>query len=199
MRPRLGDVTVELQTRRRPPRGRGGPGAARPGAHEPAGERRAAFAARRHGADPRRAQRATRYGCASPTRARASRRRSVRRCSRPSTVGARARSPPGSGLGLAIARAIVTAHGGRIWIEETTGGGTAMVFDVPIEETVRCEGAGGRRRAADPARPPDEPRGARLRGRDGRDGRGRGRRLGRASSPTWCCSTSGCRTWTAPR
>lgn len=42
----------------------------------------------------------------------------------------------GSGLGLAIARAIVTAHGGRIWIEETTGGGTAVVFDVPLEETV---------------------------------------------------------------
>ena len=40
---------------------------------------------------------------------------------------------PGSGLGLAIARAIVTAHGGRIWVEETTGGGTAVVFDLPIE------------------------------------------------------------------
>jgi two-component system, OmpR family, sensor histidine kinase KdpD len=42
----------------------------------------------------------------------------------------------GSGLGLAIARAIVTAHGGRIRIEETTGGGTAVVVDVPLEETV---------------------------------------------------------------
>ena len=42
----------------------------------------------------------------------------------------------GSGLGLAIARAVVTAHGGRIRIEETTGGGTAMVVDVPLEETV---------------------------------------------------------------
>src|SRR5256885_2099415 len=41
----------------------------------------------------------------------------------------------GSGLGLAIARAIVTAHGGGIRIEETTGGGTAMVVDVPLEET----------------------------------------------------------------
>src|SRR4029077_13652223 len=43
---------------------------------------------------------------------------------------------PGSGLGLSIARAIVTAHGGRIWGEETMGGGTAMVLDMPIEETV---------------------------------------------------------------
>jgi len=41
---------------------------------------------------------------------------------------------PGSGLGLAIARAIVTAHGGRIWVEETTGGGSALVFDLPTEE-----------------------------------------------------------------
>ena len=42
----------------------------------------------------------------------------------------------GSGLGLAIAKAIVTAHGGRIWVEETIGGGTAVVFDVPLEESV---------------------------------------------------------------
>lgn len=42
----------------------------------------------------------------------------------------------GSGLGLAIAKAIATAHGGRIWVEETTGGGTAMVLEVPLDETV---------------------------------------------------------------
>ena len=45
---------------------------------------------------------------------------------------------PGSGLGLAIVRAIVTAHGGTIWVEETTGGGTAVVFDLPIEEGVEA-------------------------------------------------------------
>jgi two-component system sensor histidine kinase KdpD len=50
--------------------------------------------------------------------------------------GKEAPESAGSGLGLAIAKAIVTAHGGRIWIEETTGGGTAVVFDVPLEETV---------------------------------------------------------------
>jgi two-component system, OmpR family, sensor histidine kinase KdpD len=37
----------------------------------------------------------------------------------------------GSGLGLAIARAIVAAHGGRIWIEGTPTGGAAVVFELP--------------------------------------------------------------------
>ena len=41
---------------------------------------------------------------------------------------------PGSGLGLSIARAVVVAHGGRIWVEESVGGGTALVLDLPIEE-----------------------------------------------------------------
>jgi two-component system sensor histidine kinase KdpD len=41
---------------------------------------------------------------------------------------------PGSGLGLSIAQAIVTAHGGRIWIEDGDGGGSALVFELPIEE-----------------------------------------------------------------
>jgi two-component system, OmpR family, sensor histidine kinase KdpD len=40
---------------------------------------------------------------------------------------------PGSGLGLAIAQAIVTAHGGRIWVEGTPGG-SALVFELPVEE-----------------------------------------------------------------
>jgi two-component system sensor histidine kinase KdpD len=50
--------------------------------------------------------------------------------------GKEAPESAGSGLGLAIAKAIVVAHGGRIWIEETTGGGTAVAFEVPLEETV---------------------------------------------------------------
>lgn len=40
----------------------------------------------------------------------------------------------GSGLGLAISRAIVESHGGRIWAEETPGGGATMVFEIPITE-----------------------------------------------------------------
>jgi two-component system sensor histidine kinase KdpD len=38
----------------------------------------------------------------------------------------------GTGLGLAIARAIVEAHGGRIWVEDTSSGrGVAIVFELP--------------------------------------------------------------------
>lgn len=40
---------------------------------------------------------------------------------------------PGSGLGLAIAQAIVAAHGGRIWIEGAPGGGTVVVFELPVK------------------------------------------------------------------
>jgi two-component system sensor histidine kinase VicK len=38
---------------------------------------------------------------------------------------------PGSGLGLPIARAIVEAHGGRIWIESREGQGTTVSFSLP--------------------------------------------------------------------
>jgi two-component system sensor histidine kinase KdpD len=41
---------------------------------------------------------------------------------------------PGSGLGLAIAQAIVTAHGGRIWVDQATEGGSALIFELPVEE-----------------------------------------------------------------
>jgi signal transduction histidine kinase len=40
----------------------------------------------------------------------------------------------GSGLGLAIARAIVLAHGGRIRIEGTPGGGAAVVLELPLAD-----------------------------------------------------------------
>ncbi|HEX2031616.1 MAG TPA: ATP-binding protein [Actinomycetota bacterium] len=38
----------------------------------------------------------------------------------------------GTGLGLSIARAIVESHGGRIWIRDTPGGGTTVVFRLPL-------------------------------------------------------------------
>jgi signal transduction histidine kinase len=42
-----------------------------------------------------------------------------------------ARSSDGTGLGLAISRAIVEAHGGRIWLEPATPRGTRVRFTLP--------------------------------------------------------------------
>ncbi len=38
----------------------------------------------------------------------------------------------GVGLGLTICRGIVTAHGGRIWVESNPGGGAAFHFTLPL-------------------------------------------------------------------
>jgi two-component system, OmpR family, sensor histidine kinase KdpD len=45
----------------------------------------------------------------------------------------------GSGLGLAIARAIVLAHGGRIWIEGSPSGGASVVFELPVGDAAPVE------------------------------------------------------------
>jgi K+-sensing histidine kinase KdpD len=42
---------------------------------------------------------------------------------------------PGTGLGLPVSRAIVEAHGGRIWAESTVGEGTTLCFSIPLEGT----------------------------------------------------------------
>jgi two-component system sensor histidine kinase KdpD len=42
-------------------------------------------------------------------------------------------APGGAGLGLAICRGIVTAHGGRIWVEPRAGGGAKFRFSLPID------------------------------------------------------------------
>ncbi len=43
-----------------------------------------------------------------------------------------AKGSRGAGLGLAICRAILNAHGGRIWAENREGGGAAFSFSLPL-------------------------------------------------------------------
>jgi signal transduction histidine kinase len=50
---------------------------------------------------------------------------------------ARSRAGGGSGLGLAIARALVQAHGGRLWLESQEGQGTVASFTLPVLEPLR--------------------------------------------------------------
>jgi signal transduction histidine kinase len=42
-----------------------------------------------------------------------------------------ARRIPGMGLGLYLCRELIEAHGGRIWIESPSGGGTSVAFSLP--------------------------------------------------------------------
>jgi len=43
----------------------------------------------------------------------------------------RGKQGAGPGLGLSICRAIVERHGGRVWAESRSGGGTAFLFTLP--------------------------------------------------------------------
>jgi two-component system, OmpR family, sensor histidine kinase KdpD len=42
----------------------------------------------------------------------------------------------GSGLGLAIAKAIVEAHGGRVWAEQRARGGAIVRVSLPLERKI---------------------------------------------------------------
>jgi two-component system, LuxR family, sensor kinase FixL len=43
--------------------------------------------------------------------------------------------PEGMGIGLSICRTIVDTHGGRIWVDDHPGGGTAFHFTLPVADT----------------------------------------------------------------
>jgi two-component system sensor histidine kinase KdpD len=45
----------------------------------------------------------------------------------------------GAGLGLTICRGIVSAHGGRIWVEERVGGGSVFRFTLPLDGAASVE------------------------------------------------------------
>jgi len=50
------------------------------------------------------------------------------------------RSPGGAGLGLFIARGLVTAMGGRIWVDSAEGGGSSFAFELPLAQDSAVDG-----------------------------------------------------------
>ena len=50
----------------------------------------------------------------------------------------------GSGLGLFICKGIIEQHGGRLWVETVTGGGSTFSFSLPRGQTESPGGASAR-------------------------------------------------------
>ena len=48
----------------------------------------------------------------------------------------RSRDSGGAGLGLSIVSAVVVAHGGRVEVRETNGGGATFEVALPLAKTV---------------------------------------------------------------
>jgi signal transduction histidine kinase len=47
----------------------------------------------------------------------------------------------GLGLGLSICRKIISAHGGRLWVEKSTTDGTTFTFALPLRQSVQWSGS----------------------------------------------------------
>ncbi len=58
----------------------------------------------------------------------------------------------GVGLGLTICRGIVSAHGGRIWVDERSGGGASFRFTLPLDGSFEATSVASDPAAAEPAK-----------------------------------------------
>jgi signal transduction histidine kinase len=61
--------------------------------------------------------------------------RIFRKFYRAAAGGGRSGSAGGTGLGLFIVEGLVTAMGGRIWVESSEGRGASFRFELPLTET----------------------------------------------------------------
>jgi signal transduction histidine kinase len=50
--------------------------------------------------------------------------------------GSAPRHRPGTGIGLTLVRGFVDLHGGRVWVEDTPGGGATFVVELPRSQAV---------------------------------------------------------------
>lgn len=59
--------------------------------------------------------------------------------------GSAPRHRPGTGIGLTLVRGFVDLHGGRVWVEDTPGGGATFVVELPRHQDAlrHAEGADG--------------------------------------------------------